>query len=158
MIKEFKKSYNYFQHGIGREPDTNNIGGSFGRAAAGLLRMFTCKLFKLADLDEGLAIRIVEDSIKILFKMLFVWIIVSIIACSPDLFDQDFEVAQSIGLLFLVSWCLSLESFVDTKPFKEGNFEYYNKTINQRIVDVLKSIAMIIGFFAIGYLIIKIFQ
>lgn len=144
MIKEFKESYNYFQHGIGREPDTNNIGGSFGRAAAGLLRMFTCKLFKLADLDEGLAIRIVEDYMIILFKLFLAWIPVAIIVYSPDLMDEDFKSVQGIIALFLLPWMVSFIDSVEVSYYKKGEFKIYNRTREERTKSVFKWVGILL--------------
>lgn len=147
FIKDFKDSYNYYQHGKGSDPGTSTVGGAWGRATAGLLRMIVCKLFKLANKDEGLTISIVESYINVLFRLFLGWLVLTIILCSPDLFDFKFGVAQTIGILIVCSWMLNLDKDVSIKNYDEGDYEYYHKTTKERIIRVIKwAIYIVVGF------------
>ena len=158
FIKDFKESYNYHQYGKGNDPDTSTVGGALGRATAGVLRMIVCKLFKLADREEDLSIRIVESYINVLFRLFLGWIVLSIILCSPDLLDLKFEVAQAVGALIAVSWMINLEKDTSIKNYDEGDYEYYHRTTKERMIGTIKwTIYIIVGFGVCG-LIISLFQ
>lgn len=139
IIKDFKESYNYYQHGKGAAPNTNTIGGAWGRATAGLFRMTICKIFnKLADRDEGLAISVAEMYMNILFRFIGIWIIVSIIACSPDLFDQKFEKIGVLGCFLVFFWACNFADNMDIKEYDKGNYEYYKRSMKERVLELGK--------------------